>query len=34
MYPRDLDGGGKSSDFVFGLIVGLIVGAGLTYWVF
>ncbi len=33
MYPRDLDAGGNSKDFVFGLIVGLIIGAGLMYWI-
>ena len=33
MYPRDLDGGGRTGDFTFGLIVGLIIGAGLMYWI-
>jgi len=33
MYPKDLDGGGSRSDFTFGLIVGLITGAGLMYWI-
>ena len=33
MYARDLDGGGRPGDFTFGLIVGLIVGAGLMYWI-
>ena len=32
MYPKDLDGGGSSHDFTFGLIIGLIIGAGLMYW--
>ena len=33
MYPRDLDAGGSNPAFMFGLIVGLIFGAGLMYWI-
>lgn len=33
MYPRDMDGGGSSSDLILGLVIGLIIGASLMYWV-
>ena len=34
MYPRDLDNSDRlrPGDFTFGLIIGLIIGAGLMYW--
>ncbi len=32
MYPRDLDAGGNTTDVIIALVVGLIIGAGLMYW--